>query len=186
MAERMIRKIGDPVLREMCKPVSDITPAINKLLDDMALTLHASKNRAGLSAPQIGIPKRIAVLDCGSGLIELINPEITEKKGSLVGWEGCLSIPGYVGRVRRAQQVAVKTLNKQGEEVMIHGEGNVARCIQHEIDHLNGILFIDLVEDGALFTEGSNKPVDLKRIVKMSWLKKADMSRNVRNNLFPG
>lgn len=102
LAERIIRKLGDPMLREKCKPVLALTPALLNLLDDMVTTLYGSENRAGLAAPQIGVPKRMSVMDYeNSGLIELINPDITERSGEQYAWEACLSIPGIYGRVKR-------------------------------------------------------------------------------------
>ncbi|MDA5107114.1 peptide deformylase [Brevibacillus thermoruber] len=145
MAERLIVKLGDPVLREISKPVTAVTKNVEKILNDMADTIYADEGRAGLSAIQIGIPKRLVVMDCGTGLVELINPYIVERKGEETGTEGCLSIPGVVGRVKRASYVKVKTLNRAGEEVVLEADGYLARCIQHEIDHLNGILYIDYV-----------------------------------------
>ncbi|TQK53465.1 peptide deformylase [Brevibacillus sp. AG162] len=147
MAERMIVRLGDPVLRETSKRVPTITPQVEKILDDMAQTIYAAKGRAGLSAIQIGISKRLVVMDCGSGLIELINPVLIEKSGEQVGEEACLSIPGVFGIVRRANYVKVQTLNRQGETKTIEAEEFLARCIQHEMDHLEGILFIDHTEE---------------------------------------
>mgnify|MGYP001260925136 CR=1 FL=1 len=148
MAIRMIVKDPDPILRERAKPVPKITPNIHKLLDDMADTMYDAHG-VGLAAPQIGISKRVIVMDCGEeygGLIELINPEIIAKEGEQLGPEGCLSIPGLQGDVRRAAKCTVKGLNRHGEEVTITGEGLLAVCIQHEVDHLNGVLFTDIAE----------------------------------------
>jgi peptide deformylase len=169
LAERIIRKLGDPVLREECKPILELTPAIHKLLDDMVYTLHATENRAGLAAPQVGVPKRISVMDYeGSGLIEFINPEIIEQSGEQFAWEACLSIPGLYGIVKRAQFVKIKSLNRAGEEVFYEGEGKLAVCMQHEIDHLDGILFIDHVEPGQLFKDDDNQPADLLEVIRLS------------------
>ncbi|MCZ8511424.1 peptide deformylase [Paenibacillus filicis] len=147
MAIRIIVKDPDPVLREKCKPVTKITPNIHKLLNDMADTMYDAEG-VGLAAPQIGILKRVIVMDVGDdhGLIELINPEIIEREGEQFGPEGCLSIPGFSGDVRRAQRVKVKGLNRNGEEIVIEGEDLLSRCIQHEVDHLNGVLYTDLAE----------------------------------------
>lgn len=147
MAERRIVRLGDPILRETSKRVPSITPQVEKILDDMAQTIYAAKGRAGLSAIQIGIPKRLVVMDCGSGLIELINPVLMEKSGEQIGQEACLSIPGVFGIVHRANYVKVQTLNRQGETRTIEAEDFLARCIQHEMDHLEGILFIDHTEE---------------------------------------
>lgn len=148
MAIRFIVKDPDPVLREHAKPVPKITPNIQKLLDDMADTMYEAQG-VGLAAPQIGILKRVIVMDCGEehgGLIELINPEITDKEGEQFGPEGCLSIPGLQGDVRRAQKCTVKGWNRNGEEITVTGTDLLARCIQHEVDHLNGVLFTDVAD----------------------------------------
>ncbi|OEF99085.1 peptide deformylase [Vulcanibacillus modesticaldus] len=146
MAIRVIIKDTDPLLREISKPVKEITPRIHKLLDDMAETMYDAEG-VGLAAPQISILKRVVVIDVGEGLIELINPEIIEKDGEQVGPEGCLSVPGVLGRVKRAERVKVKALDRNGQEFVIEGEGLLARALQHEIDHLDGILFTDLAEE---------------------------------------
>ncbi|WP_281887791.1 peptide deformylase [Paenibacillus sp. YYML68] len=145
MAIKIIVNDPDPILREKSKPVPTITPNIIKLLDDMADTMYDAEG-VGLAAPQIGILKRVIVMDCGDehGLIELINPEIIEREGEMLGPEGCLSIPGLRGDVSRAARVKVKGLNRHGEEIVIEGTELLARCIQHEVDHLDGILYTDL------------------------------------------
>lgn len=168
MAERIIRMVGDPVLREVCKPVPGITPNVLKLLDDLVETLYAAPNRAGLAAPQVGVAKRIAVMDTGDGLVELINPEIVEQSGEQFGPEACLSMPGMIGTVKRADYVKVKTLTRSGEEIFVEGEGHLARCMQHEIDHLNGVLFIDHVAPGHLFNEHSHERLDVYELIRIS------------------
>lgn len=145
MAIRIIVKNPDPVLREKAKPVPKITPNIHKLLDDMADTMYEAQG-VGLAAPQIGILKRVIVVDVGddNGLIEMINPEIVSKEGEQLGQEGCLSIPGLRGDVNRAMTVTVKGLDRNGNEIVITGSELLARAFQHEVDHLNGVLFTDL------------------------------------------
>lgn len=145
MAIRMIVKHPDPVLREKAHPVKKITPNVLRLLDDLAETMYDAEG-VGLAAPQVGITKRLAVVNCGEGLIEMINPEIISKEGFEVGSEGCLSIPGVSGDVQRYQKVTVRCLDRDGQERTYIGEGLLARAFQHEIDHLNGVLFIDLAE----------------------------------------
>lgn len=147
MAIRIIVKDPDPVLREQAKPVTKITPNIHKLLNDMADTMYDAEG-VGLAAPQIGILKRVIVIDVGDdhGLIEMINPEIVGSEGEQFGPEGCLSIPGLRGDVKRAMKVTVKGLNRDGEEIEITGTELLARAFQHEIDHLNGVLFTDLAQ----------------------------------------
>lgn len=147
MAIRVIVKHPDPVLREKTVKVKNINKNIIKLLDDMAETMYHAEG-VGLAAPQVGVSKRVTVINVGdeNGLIELINPEIISKSGEQMGPEGCLSFPGLVGEVRRAQKCKVRALNRHGEIFEIEGEDLLARAFQHEIDHLNGVLFTDLVE----------------------------------------
>ncbi|MBN6185895.1 peptide deformylase [Aneurinibacillus sp. BA2021] len=145
MSIRMIVKHPDPVLREKCKEVTKFTPNLHKLLDDMAETMYDAEG-VGLAAPQVGITKRVVVIDVGDGIIEMINPEIIERKDEQYGPEGCLSIPGLLGDVRRSRWVKAKALDRNGNEIIVEGEDLLARAIQHEIDHLNGVLFIDLAE----------------------------------------
>jgi peptide deformylase len=143
MSVRIIVKHPDPILRQKCNPVQKFNGNLHKLLDDMAETMYMAAG-VGLAAPQVGILKRAVVVDGGSGLLELINPEIIDHKGVQVGREGCLSIPALLGDVRRAKWIKVKAQNRYGEEFTMEASDFLARVIQHEIDHLNGILFIDL------------------------------------------
>ncbi|MDF2960134.1 MAG: peptide deformylase [Paenibacillus sp.] len=147
MAIKIIVKDPDPVLREVCKPVTKINANIHKLLKDMADTMYDAEG-VGLAAPQIGILKRVIVMDVGDekGLIEMINPEVIEKEGEQYGPEGCLSIPGMNGDVLRAQRVKVKGLDRDGNEIVVEGTDLLARCILHEVDHLNGVLYTDLAD----------------------------------------
>jgi peptide deformylase len=147
LAIRVIVKHPDPILREKTISVKKINNNILKLLDDMADTMYDAEG-VGLAAPQVGISKRVTVIDVGDdhGLIELINPEIISKTGEQFGPEGCLSFPGLMGDVRRAQKCKVRALNRHGEVFEIEGEDLLARALQHEIDHLNGVLFTDFVE----------------------------------------
>lgn len=137
-----IRKAGDKILKEKAQPVIKIDKKIKKLLDDMAETMD-SADGVGLAAPQVGVSLRVIILDVGEGLIELINPEITLSEGSELGNEGCLSIPGVFGEVERFTEVTVEGLNRFGKKINITGNGLLARALQHEIDHLEGILFIE-------------------------------------------
>lgn len=168
MTIRSILPFGDEILRKKAKPADGITPRIERLLDDLAETLYATDGRAGLAAPQIGILRRVVVMDCGDGLVELINPEIIELSGEQVGAEACLSFPGYAGIVKRANKVTVTTLNRLGETVTIEAEGFLARCIQHEIDHLDGILFIDHVKGPTLFHEENGDKISLHQVRKIA------------------
>ena len=144
MALRQIVKIGEPVLRKKSKVVKEINDKLIDLLDDMADTMYEADG-VGLAAPQVGILKRVVVVDIGDGLIELINPEIIEAEGEYLDNEGCLSVPGESGDVLRPYRVKVRALNRFGETIEIEGEELLARAFCHEIDHLDGILYIDKV-----------------------------------------
>ncbi len=146
MAIRKILTFGDELLTKKCRKVEKIDDRILTLLDDMAETLKESGG-VGLAAPQVGILKRICVIDVGEGLIELINPEITKTSGSVEDVEGCLSIPGKWGYVTRPEKVTVKALNREGKEIKVTGEGLLARALCHETEHLDGILFITHVTE---------------------------------------
>ena len=145
MAIRNIVKKGDEILNKRCKEVKEINSKILELLDDMAETMYEAEG-VGLAAPQIGVLRRVVVIDIGEGIIELINPEIIDAKGEIVEPEGCLSIPGVTGNVKRPEWVKVKALNRFGEEIEIEGRDLLARALCHEIDHLEGILFTDKLE----------------------------------------
>ena len=145
MALREIVQIGEPVLRKKAKKVEVIDDKIIQILDDMADTMY-NADGVGLAAPQVGILKRIVVIDIGDGLIELINPEIIETSGEQIGEEGCLSVIGKSGIVRRPNVVKVRAYNRKGQLFEIEGEELLARAFCHEIDHLDGILYVDKVE----------------------------------------
>lgn len=168
MTVKAILPFGDPILRKKAKPVEQMTPRLKRLLDDMAETLYATDGRAGLAAPQVGILRRLIVMDCGEGLIELINPEIISLRGEQIGSEACLSFPGFAGIVKRANYVKVRSANRAGETFELEGEGFLARCIQHEVDHLNGVLFIDRVLDGRLYHEETGRPYPLFEAQKLA------------------
>ena len=145
MALRQIVQIGDSVLRKKCKPVEKIDDKIIQLLDDMADTMYEADG-VGLAAPQVGILKRIAIVDVGDGLIELINPEIIEVKGTQTDDEGCLSVVNEFGPVTRPYYFKVRAYNRKGQLFEIEGEELLARAFCHEIDHLDGVLFVDKIE----------------------------------------
>ena len=145
MALRTIRVEGDPVLTKISRPVDKMTPRIQDLITDMLDTMYEAMG-VGLAAPQVGILKRIVVIDVGDGPIILINPEIIEKTGEQTGDEGCLSVPGMSGQVTRPDHVKVKALNEDMEEVVYEGEGLLARAFCHELDHLDGHMYTELVE----------------------------------------
>ena len=147
MAKLKIVKLGDDILRKVCRPVDKITPRILTLLDDMAETMHAADG-VGLAAPQVGILRRIVVVEVEEGkLIELINPKIIAFSGSQEDTEGCLSVPGKFGTVTRPMHVTVRALNRKGETFDITGSGLLARAFCHELDHLDGKLYIDIARD---------------------------------------
>ena len=147
MALRTIRVQGDSVLTKKSRTVDKMTPRIGELITDMLDTMYDAMG-VGLAAPQVGILKRIVVIDVGEGPIVLINPEILETSGEQTGDEGCLSVPGIAGLVTRPNYVKVKALNEDMEEIVLEGEELLARAFCHEIDHLDGKMYVDLVEGG--------------------------------------
>jgi len=147
MALRTIRTYGDDILRKKGRVVDEINQRVLLLIKDMIETMYNSKG-IGLAAQQVGILKRIVVIDIGNGPMSIINPEIIEVLGSQLSNEGCLSLPGIQKNVARPEKVRVRALNEKGEEVVIDGEGLLARALCHEIDHLDGVLFIDKAIEG--------------------------------------
>ena len=145
MAIREIRTMGDEVLTKTCKEVKAMTPRTAILIEDMLDTMYEAMG-VGLAAPQVGVLRRIVVIDVGEGPIVLINPEILETSGEQTGDEGCLSVPGKAGCVTRPNYVKVKALDENMEEVIFEGEGLLARAFCHEIDHLDGHLYVEKVE----------------------------------------
>ena len=148
-----IRKMGDPVLKEVCKPVEKITKKIKILLDDMAETMYVNEG-VGIAAPQVGVAIRAVIIDVGEKRYDLINPVIVESEGKVIDSEGCLSFPGVYGDVERAEKVRVEYTNRFGKRKFIEADGLLARCLQHELDHLDGRLFIEVAEN---LTEGFRK-----------------------------
>ena len=145
MAIRNIVTLGDDVLRKVCRTQLTFDSKLHTILDDMKETMYKAEG-VGLAAPQIGILRRFCVIDVGDGIIELINPVITETVGKQTGNEGCLSLPGRSAAVTRPMKVTVRAQNRFGENFTITGEGFLARALCHEIDHLDGILYIDKVK----------------------------------------
>lgn len=145
MAIRQIRIQGDPVLEKKCREVTEVTPKITTLIDDMLETMYEA-NGVGLAAPQVGILKRIVVMDVGDGPIVMINPVIIETDGEQTGDEGCLSIPGKAGQVTRPNHVIARFMDEDMNECEIEGTELLARCICHETDHLDGHLYVEKVE----------------------------------------
>ena len=156
MAIRQIRTIGDEILRKQCKPVKEMTPRTAELIEDMFETMYEA-NGVGLAAPQVGILRQLVVIDVDDGnQYVLINPEILETEGSQTGSEGCLSVPGKSGTVTRPMHVKVKALNEKLEPYELEGDGLLARAICHEIAHLRGELYVDIVE-GDLVDVGADE-----------------------------
>lgn len=142
MALRNIVKMGDPVLRKVCKPVDKFDQKLSQLLDDMVETLHRAEG-LGLAAPQVGILKRVCIVEYDDVLYELVNPVLVSSSGKCVDNEGCLSVVGFRGLVERPQIIDVEYFDRNGEKKSIHAEGYFARVFLHEMDHLDGILFVD-------------------------------------------
>lgn len=142
MAKLDILVAGNPLLRQIAKPVERIDKKLQRLLKDMAETMYAADG-VGLAAPQVGVLKRVVVIDVGEGLFELINPVIVKREGEVVGSEGCLSVPDYEGEVTRAEYVECEFVSKDGKYMLLQAHGLLAVCVQHELDHLDGVLFID-------------------------------------------
>lgn len=145
MALREIRILGDEVLTKVCRPVKEVTPRIVELIDDMLDTMYEA-NGVGLAAPQVGVLRRIVVIDIGDGPIVMINPEIIETSGSQTGDEGCLSFPGKAGKVTRPNYVKARFYDEDMECYEIEGEELLARAICHELDHLDGHMYVEKVE----------------------------------------
>ena len=152
MALRTIRTIGDPCLNKVCKEVTEVNDRTITLIDDMLDTMYEADG-VGLAAPQVGVLKRIVVIDVGDGPIVMINPEIIETSGSQTGSEGCLSVPGKAGNVTRPNYVKAKAFNEDMEEFIIEGEELLARAICHEVAHLDGHLYVELVEGELMDTK---------------------------------
>ncbi|MGP1442284.1 MAG: peptide deformylase [Anaerovoracaceae bacterium] len=146
MALRNIVKVGDPILRKKSREVGEITERIRILIDDMIETMNDAEG-VGLAAPQVGVLKRIFVVDVGEGPIVLINPEIIEKSGEQTGSEGCLSVPDRSGEVTRPNYVKIRGLDREGNEVEYEGTELLARAFCHENDHLDGIIYTDYVKE---------------------------------------
>ncbi|MCD8089197.1 MAG: peptide deformylase [Clostridiales bacterium] len=149
MALRQVRLKDEEVLRKKCKEVKVFDDKLKSLLDDMAETMY-HYNGVGIAAPQVGILKRCIVIDIGEGLVELVNPVVVKSRGKVKDNEGCISVPGLAGAVTRPKWVTVEGYTRDGDKIIIEGEDLMARCLCHEVDHLDGILYTDKVE-GELF-----------------------------------
>lgn len=147
MALRKIRLFGDEILRKKSREVEVVDDKIRQILSDMAETMYNTENGGGLAAPQIGILRRLVVIDMGEGLMKLVNPKIISAEGRQEVIEGCLSNPNVFGKLIRPEKVIVEALNEYGEKIILTGTKDLAKCFCHEIDHLDGILFTDLVTE---------------------------------------
>lgn len=148
MALREIRTGDDGILRKKSREVKEVTERIRMILDDMAETMYHAEG-GGLAACQVGILKRLVVVDMGEGLIKLVNPEFVSQEGEQVVEEGCLSFPDVWGKVKRPEQVVVRALDENGNEVTVEGTGPMAKCLCHELDHLDGIVFTEKLMEEA-------------------------------------
>ena len=152
MAIRNIRTLGDEILTKKAKEVTEMTPKIQELIEDMFETMYEA-NGCGLAAPQVGIRKRLVVIDCGDDPLVLINPVILETSGTQTGQEGCLSVPGKVGIVTRPNYAKVKAFDENMQEYIVEGTELLARCLCHEIDHLDGIVYVEKAEGPLMDVE---------------------------------
>ena len=161
MALRTIREMGDPILEKKCRPITEMTDKIKTLIDDMFETMYEADG-VGLAGPQVGVLKRICVIDTreeGEKVV-LINPEVIETSGEQVGEEGCLSVPGRCGQVTRPDHVVVRALNENMEEVEVVGDMLFARALLHEIDHLDGILYVTKVEGDLKYVSNGDEEAE--------------------------
>ncbi len=145
MVIRRILTADEPILHEKTKRVSQFDASLHRLLDDLLETMRDAPG-IGLAANQVGVPLQVAVIEIDGTITELINPQVVRRSGSSVDWEGCLSIPGFVAEVARSEKVTVKARDRHGKEFRVKGDELFARALQHEIDHLNGVLYIDYLE----------------------------------------
>lgn len=163
MSKLKIVAFGDPVLRQTAKPVAVFHDKLSKSVDSIAKALKSHDNGAALAAPQVGILKRIIIIDYEKEYFELINPEILEAEGEQTDYEGCLSLPGYYGMVKRYDYVKVKYQDRTGKELVVERTGRLARCFQHEIDHLDGILFVDRMTEDFLVGDDEEDDSEISR-----------------------
>lgn len=168
MKKLKIILFGDPVLREKAREVTVFHKKLHAVIDSIKITLSDSSDGAALAANQVSILKRITVINYLDEYHEMINPEIVSFSGEQTGIEGCLSFPGYSGRVKRHETVKVRFQDRNGDEKIIERSGKMARCIQHEIDHLNGIIFIDRMDDEFLYNDETGKRLSKNVLLKIT------------------
>ncbi len=145
MVIRRILTADEPILREKTKKVTDFDASLHRLLDDLLETMRDAPG-IGLAANQVGVPLQVAVIEIEGTITELVNPKVVRRSGATVDWEGCLSIPGFVAEVERSEKVTIQARDRHGKEFRVKGDELFARALQHEIDHLNGVLYIDYLE----------------------------------------
>jgi peptide deformylase len=160
MVIRAILTAEEPILRERARKVTRFDASLHRLLDDMLQTMRDAPG-IGLAANQIGVPLQIAVIELEEKVTELINPQLVRSSGEIIDWEGCLSIPGFVAEVKRHAKITVKAKNRHGKEFRVKAEDLFARALQHEIDHLNGILYIDYLESLEELVRVSDHPSEV-------------------------
>lgn len=156
MAIRKIVYDGDELLRKKSKPVKDFDDDLDQLLDDMKETMHANDGM-GLAAVQVGVLRRVVIVEANGMFVELINPEIVKQEGEDIDTEGCLSVPNFNGKVKRPYKITVKAFDRYGYPFEITGEKYFARCVCHEVDHLDGILYVDKCDNKEKYLKGKRK-----------------------------
>ncbi len=178
MKKEKITLFGDPVLREISSPVKVFHKKLHLLIDSIQYTLENMDDAAAIAAPQISVPKRVTVIDYMDEYIEMVNPEILEMEGEEAAWEGCLSLPGFSGIVKRAFKVKVRFQDRSGKEAVIERSGPMARCIQHEIDHLNGILYIDRMSEEYVRNDEKKSLLSVADLRKLTPVKNESFIRS--------
>ncbi len=157
MVIRRILTVEEPILRKRAKKVTSFDASLGRLLDDMLETMRDAPG-VGLAANQVGVPLQVAVIELEEKITELVNPQIVKSSGAIIDWEGCLSVPGFVAEVGRQAKVTVKARDRRGKEFRVKGEELFARALQHELDHLNGVLYIDCLESLEEMVRVSERP----------------------------
>lgn len=168
MSKFKVVQFGNKTLREKAKPVTVFHKKLHLLIDSMYTTLKSVEDGAALAAPQVDVSKRITVIDYQGEYLELVNPEIIETKGERTVFEGCLSYVGYSGKVTRYDYVKVKYQNRFGEENIIERTGEMAKCLQHEIDHLNGILYVDRMTETYVYNNKTNTKLNRQSVINIA------------------
>jgi len=171
MKKLKVHTFGDPILRKTASPVTVFHKGLHEQIDNIAYTLDSREDGAAFAAPQLGISKRIAVIDAEGEYFELVNPEVLDMSGEQTGYEGCLSFPGFKGKVTRADRIKIKYQDRNGKYHEAEKNGFMARCFQHEIDHLDGILFIDRVNEDFLVNDDNKGNIPLDVVRKLSEVK---------------